>query len=170
MKLTTRKVPPHQKQLIYDICLEICKLLYIPKYQLSKITVKFKKQKDTDGLTWMFDHRLYVEINSELLEDSDGLVETLAHEFVHVKQYLNGDLHFKKDKEYWKGKLIPEHHVDYLTAIHLPDQQYENLPWEKEAIKKAKKIVVKMNEYIVKYKKLLDIKDDTDSNPTNSGN
>ena len=49
-------------------------------------------------------------------------VETLLHELWHVYQHVKGDLKDRYGKRCWKG-------VDHSKI------DYENQPWEKEAVK-----------------------------------
>jgi len=57
-------------------------------------------------------------------------LEILAHEMVHMKQYMNGDLYYNHPKTCWKGK-------PYRTT----DFEYSELPWEKEAYRKESLLV-----------------------------
>ena len=52
-------------------------------------------------------------------------IETLLHELWHVYQHVKGDLKDKYGKRLWKG-------VDHSKI------DYENQPWEKEAVKMEK--------------------------------
>ena len=61
-------------------------------------------------------------------------LSTLAHEMVHVKQYLRGELNWSLSK--WKGKSGYE------------DVEYWDLPWEVEARKLQHKLVGKFERLI----------------------
>ena len=52
-----------------------------------------------------------------------ALLETVAHEMVHVKQYAQGELYesVKQGKHRWQGKWLPK------------DPEYWDRPWEIEA-------------------------------------
>jgi len=54
-----------------------------------------------------------------------SILNTTAHEMIHVKQYQSGDLRHTKGKTYWKG-------VDFSET------KYEDRPWEKDAFKREK--------------------------------
>jgi len=55
---------------------------------------------------------------------------TLAHELVHVKQYMRGELRYNQQGDFqWKKR-------------NAGGYKYENQPWEKEAVKLEKKLFV----------------------------
>ena len=64
-----------------------------------------------------------IEINSEIRTEQK-LLECLAHEMVHVKQYAKGELDYTKwtDKKRWMGKLF-----------NIKRHNYWFWPWEVEA-------------------------------------
>lgn len=70
---------------------------------------------------------VYMLINSNLTMEK--LMLTLAHEMVHVKQYLLGELHQVIDGDdvtnIWHGHVVPE-------------MQYFDRPWEIEAMREEK--------------------------------
>ena len=69
-----------------------------------------------------------IELNEELLEDEDYFKETLAHELIHAKQLLMGELKDEKGfKTIWKG----EEYINFRG--HLKESAYRELPWEAEA-------------------------------------
>jgi len=49
------------------------------------------------------------------------IILTLAHEFVHIKQFAKGELKFLTKHDIWNGKVFYHDH-NYIDA-----------PWEKEA-------------------------------------
>lgn len=69
---------------------------------------------------------VYLSLEEDLM--SDPPVAILAHELVHVKQYLEGTLvDLPEGKCLWKGKI-------YLDpCVYLCDQLYLNAPWEHQA-------------------------------------
>lgn len=68
-----------------------------------------------------------IEVKKELSEE-DFLV-TIAHELVHVRQYVRGDLN--EEMSYWRG--VP------VNARKIP---YDEQPWEIEAESVAQKLYV----------------------------
>jgi len=70
----------------------------------------------------------YVELDETLIGDEDYFKETLAHELVHAKQLLKGELVDDVGfKTIWKG----EEYVNLRGK--LPEAVYKALPWEAEA-------------------------------------
>jgi hypothetical protein len=70
----------------------------------------------------------WIELDATLVGDEDYFKETLAHELVHAKQLLKGEL--KDDVGFttiWKG----EEYVNLRNK--LPEAVYKALPWEAEA-------------------------------------
>ena len=65
---------------------------------------------------------------------NDIALSTIAHEMVHVKQYIRGQLSVdKKGFQLWNGKRING------------DMPYHKLPWEVEAMQKE---IIMSHEYI----------------------
>jgi len=62
------------------------------------------------------------------------LVRTLAHEMVHLKQIILGQLKFKDNDTLWLGKKFPPH------------KSYINRPWEVEALSKQEVMAWKFEE------------------------
>lgn len=88
----------------------------------------FRKSTGFNGAACLVDkNTVSVALDSKL--PVDDLVQTLAHEMVHVKQYAKGqlkDLVDKKGNEYktWLGKKFEGHYYDQ--------------PWEVEAFKRER--------------------------------
>jgi hypothetical protein len=77
--------------------------------------------------------------------NDDWMVQTLAHEMVHVKQWARGEMQDIYDdddgsprKTRWKSKFI-----------NIKNVPYEKWPWEKEALKIEKKLY---NDWLVHLK------------------
>ena len=69
------------------------------------------------------------------------VLRTLAHELVHVKQYLVGDLSWRDKGMMWKGKLFtPEYLTDHLET-----------PYEIEAYGREKGLLV---SFLMKWKEI----------------
>ncbi len=63
-------------------------------------------------------------------------LQICAHEMVHVKQYLTGQLSETSDGfQLWKGELVPE------------GMKYTNEPWEMEAMRKAERMKYQYIEF-----------------------
>jgi hypothetical protein len=88
------------------------------------LTVTFKSKMKALGLTCVEDYNLagkprefIIEVNRNQTEDE--ILRTIAHEMVHVKQYVYGELN--EEATYWCGETL---------AIEL---EYHEQPWEIEA-------------------------------------
>ena len=99
---------------------------YIPNHKISiNVDHKGLLRESVFGWAWVVppDHRpreFEIEIHNRL---SPALyTETLLHELWHVYQHVKGDLKDRYGKRCWKG-------VDHSKI------DYENQPWEKEAVK-----------------------------------
>jgi hypothetical protein len=107
--------------------------LLMPRYNTSKIQLRLrfkrgfrKKYYAMGGVKW-FDRgnrptKLAIDLDADLSKSNTLL--TLAHEMVHVKQYIKGELQDFRAKRTtkWQGKLVDEDKIYYY-----------DLPWEIEA-------------------------------------
>jgi hypothetical protein len=67
-----------------------------------------------------------IKINIALISTWTSLIQTLAHEFVHIKQFALGEL-----RQYWKAPIGVMHW--YGKPINFWKTPYMKHPWEKEA-------------------------------------
>ncbi len=73
-----------------------------------------------------------------------AILRTLAHELVHVKQYLVGDLSWRDKGMLWKGEIFaPEYLTDHLET-----------PYEVEAYGREKGLLV---SFFVKWKEIEEV-------------
>lgn len=95
------------------------------------IVISPKLPNRVDGYTLYEDHlnqegikQFFIKISSKL--SLKRQLAVIAHEMVHVKQFLSGELIKQQDQCYqWKGhKCLNTNHLDYLDR-----------PWEQEAIR-----------------------------------
>ena len=63
------------------------------------------------------------------------LKETLAHEFVHIRQYISGDLVVYPLYAVWKGE-----------DVYLKEVPYEDRPFEKDAFRNQGKYLKQLNK------------------------
>lgn len=73
-----------------------------------------------------------IKVRIKIRKDMNFLkvLSALAHECIHTKQFITGELsHTEKDEWIWKGKNYGEDPYDGLTHM----QVIRRLPWEKEA-------------------------------------
>ncbi len=110
----------------------LSKELGINRMWSKVIFVKFETVLDDEsqGLCWGDLGAGFVSI--QIARKSDGekipyetMMQTLAHEMVHAKQYLRGELSGYSLE--WKGK-------------ECTDDQYKTAPWEQEAYELEKKL------------------------------
>ena len=94
------------------------------------IVIHFTK-KDIGAMGWC--HRLDDDIISIIVNtvsDPKELASTVAHELVHAKQYIRGELNDSMTR--WKKKKIP---YGPRGGCKIP---YARQPWEREAFCKEK--------------------------------
>ena len=113
-----------------DFC--ISKLLHKQSKSSIKYYINFdfhKKMKtcgETEVDSDVTDKGKYKEFSLYIKKskDFDDMLQTIAHELVHVKQYMNGTMNFGKDLNHtiWNKKIFNEKKISYWE-----------LPWEIEA-------------------------------------
>lgn len=90
-------------------------------------TKNLKGEQNSSGMVYQGEENtLVMELDSSL--DGDGLIDTISHEMIHVKQIATGLLQEKKGKTYWRGKLVDRKKVKYW------DQPWEKNAWMNQAI------------------------------------
>lgn len=116
--------------------LKIQEYIALPK----KLFVHFRPIRDAYGRAFVtrdpktiYGKNYIVEIDAR--QDYAGFTDTLLHELVHIEQFYQRRLSdggrdgcFK-----WKGK-----HISFMTPVK---EEYDKLPWEEEAIRRAKSLV-----------------------------
>ena len=104
-----------QQELVKSM-VEYCIDKLLPRYRTLDIVVHLKKVHDAKGYCCSLDKRTFeIEVDRNMRQRP--LLETVAHEMVHVKQYAKGELTEGK----WQGKLIN------------PDEDYWDRGYEIEA-------------------------------------
>lgn len=125
MKISVCNCDPHQRKDIKSAIKTFINHLISDELLIDSLNVriKFVNALNADGFCEAinFDDDFgavdyLIEIDADLSENNRFL--TLAHEIIHVKQYLTGEL--SVDHRYWRGKKIKD--VDYYSQ-----------PWEIEA-------------------------------------
>jgi len=99
---------------------EFCVKMLMPRVRTLDITVKLCKPQGAMGYCLETDNNRTFEIEIDRTQPLRRLLETLAHEMVHVKQYARRELHPSTDL--WCGKTVNPKKVSYW-----------DLPWEIEA-------------------------------------
>ena len=107
----------------------LCKSLGICRMRSKLIQVYFTTDQEGQlGNAWGCSKEGYAEINiarkceGKKVEYSE-MMQTLAHEMVHVKQYFRNELDGTGMNFKWKGR-------------NANGYKYENQPWEREAFKR----------------------------------
>ena len=96
-----------------------CAKKLMPKMNLD-ITVNLCKPTGAMGYCCEADNKRTFELEIDKSQSLRELLETVAHEMVHVKQYARREL--DPNKEVWMGK-----------TYNPKDVNYWDLPWEIEA-------------------------------------
>ena len=127
--------------------LEAISLLYENKLNLGSNKVdlliytvaNFRNSTGFNGAAYRVDdNTITVALDSRL--KTEELVQTLAHEMVHVKQYAKGQLKNKVDK---KGRT-------YQTWLgRRYDAHYYDQPWEIEAFKRERLLANEVAKIII---------------------
>jgi len=73
-------------------------------------------------------------VEIDVRQTIDEFCDTLLHELVHIEQYFEGRLKLKSEHFYsiYEGRKI--------RVVSNKSDEYDDLPWEKEAIKRAAKL------------------------------
>lgn len=94
---------------------------------LDHIVIKVKMTKELDCygiccIEYFDDDDNVIELSMEIQtgQTQDDIIHTLAHEMVHARQYIRGEL--DDEMSVWRGKPVNSDDIDY-----------EEQPWEIEA-------------------------------------
>jgi hypothetical protein len=110
---------PNQRKYVESIT-EFCIKTLMPRMRTLDITIKLKTLKGAYGYCLETDTNRTFEIEVHRDLKLRTLLETVAHEMVHVKQYARRELHPVHNT--WCGKTYNPEKVSYW-----------DLPWEIEA-------------------------------------
>ena len=119
MGITVRGGKEYQRKYVESIT-EFCIKTLMPRMKTLDITVKLTSPKDAYGYCLELDDKRSFEIEVHRGLRLRTLLETVAHEMVHVKQFARRELHPSMDT--WYGKTYNPKKVSYW-----------DLPWEIEA-------------------------------------
>ena len=112
----------------------------IPKKRILHVAIKRRKNLIEEGGTygecWQLDEPHCFDILIDAGVSKKEALITLAHEFVHVKQFSLKELKFGHKIDTWCGKKY------YHGA------RYETLPWEMEATRLEDKLYDAYQNYI----------------------
>ena len=119
----------------------MCKKLKLTRFPSLEVLAKVCKVSDgLNGVCYVSDHGdiiykardLTIEIDKRL--DLFTFVRTVCHEFIHVKQYVLGEIteDLENGTAKWKKSRIPA------------STPYRKQPWEKEAFRLEKKYALEI--------------------------
>ena len=113
--------------------------------KISKISIRFEQSDTSSGFLWETYNKNTGKYNFRIvLDPREGLLTTLmtlCHEFVHIKQKVTEELWYddKTSNWCWKRKKFG------ASPYQFNDEDVK-LPWEREAIRSEKKLVVEFLE------------------------
>jgi hypothetical protein len=109
----------YQRKRVQSIA-EFCVETLMPRMRTLEVTIKLKNPKGAMGYCLELDSNREFELEIDRTQSLRKLLETVAHEMVHVKQFARRELHPSNDT--WYGKTYNPKKVSYW-----------DLPWEIEA-------------------------------------
>lgn len=62
-----------------------------------------------------------------------NFLRTIFHEMVHAEQICSGNLKFTDNDVLWCDKSVGEYTKDKKSPTSIDKEEYDNLPWEREA-------------------------------------
>ena len=119
MFITVTGGKPNQRKHVESL-VAFCVKTLMPRMRTLDITVKLNTPKDAMGYCLETENTRTFEIEIDRNQKLRPLLETVAHEMVHVKQFARREMHPSLDT--WYGKTYNPKKVDYW-----------DLPWEIEA-------------------------------------
>tara|TARA_R110002074_G_scaffold123683_1_gene259500 strand:- start:114467 stop:114931 length:465 start_codon:yes stop_codon:yes gene_type:complete len=132
MKLSSRGGTKFQRHVVDVAGVFMCKQLGLTRYPSLEVVVKIKKVDDGfNGYCYPTEYGdiiskprdITVEVSKSL--DLYSFIRTICHEFVHVKQYVKGEIRedLINGSSMWKKGRVPQ------------GTPYLEQPWEKEAFR-----------------------------------
>ncbi len=119
MFITVKGGKPNQRKHVESM-VEFCINTLMPRMKTLDITVRLCTPKGAMGYCLELDNKREFDIEIDRTQPMRKMLETLAHEMVHVKQFARRELHPANDE--WYGKTYNPKKIDYW-----------DLPWEIEA-------------------------------------
>jgi len=102
----------------------------------DKLEVVLRPVRGVFGTAAMFKVKstTHYLVEIDVRQSIDEFCDTLLHELVHIEQYFEGRLKLKSEHFYsiYEGQKI--------RVVSNKSSEYNDLPWEKEAIKRAAKL------------------------------
>lgn len=119
MYITVTGGKASQRKLVESM-VEFCIQTLMPRMCKLEVTVNLCKPTGALGYCLELDTMREFELEIDKTQPMRKLLETVAHEMVHVKQFARREMHPEKDE--WYGKTYNPKKVSYW-----------DLPWEIEA-------------------------------------
>jgi hypothetical protein len=119
MYITVNGGKAHQRKHVQTM-VEFCIETLMPRMRTLEITVNLCKPTGALGYCLELDNKREFELEVDKTQSMRKLLETVAHEMVHVKQYARREMNPHSDD--WLGKTYNPKKVSYW-----------DLPWEIEA-------------------------------------
>lgn len=119
MYITVNGGKAHQRKHVQTM-VEFCIETLMPRMRTLEITVNLCKPTGALGYCLELDNKREFELEVDKTQPMRKLLETVAHEMVHVKQYARREMNPHSDN--WLGKTYNPKKVSYW-----------DLPWEIEA-------------------------------------
>ena len=119
MYITVNGGKAHQRKHVQTM-VEFCIETLMPRMRTLEITVNLCKPTGALGYCLELDNKREFELEVDKTQSMRKLLETVAHEMVHVKQYARREMNPHSDN--WLGKTYNPKKVSYW-----------DLPWEIEA-------------------------------------
>ena len=111
-------------------------------YLEIKLTKDLKKKEKAYGYCHIIDHSLarprefMIELDASMKYGFDDILIWLAHEMVHLKQFVR--------KELWDYEIGS---VQWKTKRYSSGMKYNDMPWEKEAYRLEDKLYYEFAEW-----------------------
>ena len=119
MYITVTGGKASQRKLVESM-VEFCIQTLMPRMRKLEVTVNLCKPTGALGYCLELDSNREFELEVDKTQPMRKLLETVAHEMVHVKQFARREMH--PDNDTWFGKTYNPKKVSYW-----------DLPWEIEA-------------------------------------
>lgn len=133
------------RKMLIDACINLyARELKIDKKNFTLGVVSKKglaKEIGANGMAVRIRNNIFVmELDSKLL--MENLVQVIAHEMVHIKQFVRGQISFKGRSMYWLGNKVIKSKINYY------DHPWEIDAWSKEKLLSAKifKLLTKLQD------------------------
>lgn len=123
----------YQKEIMFKAAQWLLKEL-LPRYRTIDLEISLEdslKKEGAYGFCEEVEKREFV-ITVDKTVSLRNMIATLAHEMVHMKQHIKGELKYNPQTVMWKSKTYSY------------DHSYKNQPWEKEAFRLEMKLTDKM--------------------------